>query len=102
MDGVGRVVDPRLPDENRVGGDVEHGQILTGDDRAIVVRADLVEHTVDTRTDIQVPQRFLIAGHRPQQAWLSNSTGRGLKFPNGIVITPDGRTLIIAETERTA
>ena len=104
-----------LPDGRLLIVSMEDAQLLTYDGSRLESYCDLAPHCSSTPNDMVVDERGrayvgnfgfdLTAGAEPTTAELvlvENGQARkvadDLNFPNGSVITPDGRTLIIAET----
>ncbi|HEX2851404.1 MAG TPA: SMP-30/gluconolactonase/LRE family protein [Acidimicrobiales bacterium] len=105
-----------LPDGRLLVVSMKDHRIMRRDDGAFSIHADVTEHCGGHLNDMVVDERGrayvgnfgfdLMAGGAPTSATLVRVDPDGtatvvadeLLFPNGAVITPDGRTLVVGET----
>lgn len=104
-----------LPDGRMLIVSMEDAKLMTYAGGKLEVYCDLAPHCASTPNDMVVDNQGrayvgnfgfdLIAGDEPKSAELvlvedgkARKVADDLNFPNGTVISPDGRTLIIAET----
>ena len=123
MDGKAEVVLTRAPDSHPMGYSIDwlpDGRLLTTGDKVLRQEPDgsMAVHAGQPANEIVVDARgnayingadfedFVAAGTPPKPGYIKLVTPDGhlrqvagdIQFPNGMVIAPDGRTLIISES----